>query len=153
MTSTIALIEAKAEELCLEKGHNRRIAYTFREDAAIAIITDLLQRNKELDEANFALSAGACIVKNGLLSGEGGSPYCTLLQRCEKAEAESAASCSMVVAGIKAREAAERQRDEARKALEPFARIEPVSISLLGGEHISSDAFRAARNAMGEPTK
>lgn len=97
----------------------------------------------------------------------------TLLQRCEKAEAERDAAYKNMVPihddgnwvfidgpgdveldhGGKLRtraELAERQRDEARKALEPFARIEPVSISLLGGEHISSDAFRAARNAIGE---
>lgn len=106
----------------------------------------------------------------------------TLLQRCEKAEADLAEAqryatnlCTAIVSehypentewrplpslggvlsqidnastGLVNRERlelAERQRDEARKALEPFARIEPVSISLLGGEHISSDAFRAAR--------
>lgn len=99
MTSTIALIEAKAEELCRDKGHNQRIVYTFYQEAAELLVT-------------------------------------TLLQRCEKAEAErdrwKATSMKWAFDEAEAKnerdealtraEIAERQRDDALKALEPFAK-------------------------------
>lgn len=56
------------------------------EDAADALTT-LSAENERMREENFALSAGACIVPNGLIGDEHGHQHCTLSARVETLEA------------------------------------------------------------------
>jgi len=56
-------------------------------DAARAELAELLNDC-------FALSAGACIFDGGLIGDDGGTPYCVMRERAEKAEAQLEALAS-----------------------------------------------------------
>ena len=60
---------------------------TKREARACSLHMIHAQMLDRLRAENFALAAGQCIVKDGLLGDEGGSPYCRIQRENEKLRA------------------------------------------------------------------
>ena len=44
----------------------------------------ILQKNSDLKEENFALAANNCLVQNGIVGDDGGTPYCTVKKELER---------------------------------------------------------------------